>query len=444
MSDAKTGLEKIYLNWILDHPEQFQKVEPYFFKNVDIQLVYEVIRNDYLFSKKKLVPSPQQIFAMVRTVDTENKLSDALIKQIIKNDNSNYTDEWVDQRFRSWKISNAARNKVMQSIDHIRGLEDMDLKDTEAVVTKLKVLFSDLSLIEDDDEDLGDDFDDPETHRQDSNIYKIPTGWSCVDNILGGGWDYASLSVFLGETSVGKSMWLHNIAVNAANNGKNVAILTLEMAKHKVMKRVGSMRLKIPASEYEERSKDLVYMKNKINSLKNPNGGLFNANQGKIFVKKFATSTCTITDIDNFVKKFEERKKIKLDIICLDYINLMALEKGMDFNSAMLYLKGKHLAEGLRYIADKYNIAVITATQTDKAVWGANDIKLNDIPESKAIAETADTVWGIIRNPEMKRSNLYRLKILKLRDGENKEEQVKFDFNTTFLTMENDQMYGAK
>ena len=240
------------------------------------------------------------------------------------------------------------------------------------------------------------------------------------------------------------SMWLHNIAVNIANQGKNVAVLTLEMAKHKVMKRVGSMRLKIPVTEYEERSKDQVFMKNRINSLKNPNGGIFSANPGKIFVKKFNTSMCTITDIDNYIKKFEEVKKLKLDVLCLDYINLMAIEKGLEFNSAMLYLKGKHLAEGLRYIADKYNIAVITATQTDKAVWGANDIRLNDIPESKAIAETADCVIGIIRNPEMKRNNLYRLKILKLRDGENKEEQIKFDFNTTFLTMENDQMYGAK
>jgi hypothetical protein len=204
MSDSKTGLEKIYLNWVLDHPEQFQKVEPFFFKNVDIQLVYEVVRNDYLFSTKKLVPSPQQIMAMVRVADPENKLSDALIKQIIKNDNSNYGEDWILERFKSWKISNSAKNKVMQSIDYIRGLEDLDLKNTEMVVGKLKTLFSDLSIIEDDDEDLGDDFDDPESHKQDSTVYKIPTGWGCVDNILNGGWDYASLSVFLGETSVGK------------------------------------------------------------------------------------------------------------------------------------------------------------------------------------------------------------------------------------------------
>ena len=184
-------------------------------------------------------------------------------------------------------------------------------------------------------------------------------------------------------------------------------------------------------------------MKNRINNLKSMGTGMFNEKPGKIFVKKYNTGSCTITEIDNYIHKLEEVKKIKVNMILIDYISLMGIEKGLDFSS-MLFLKGKHLAEGIRYIADKHNCALITATQTDKAVWGASDIKLGDIPESKAIADTADSVWGIIRNPEMKRNNIYRLKILKLRDGEHHEEQVRFDFNTKFLTMENDQLVGAK
>ena len=241
------------------------------------------------------------------------------------------------------------------------------------------------------------------------------------------------------------SMWLHNIATNAANAGTNVLLITLEMATRKVMKRLGSMRLKIKSDEYDEKSKDPVYMKQKLNNLKSQStvGNLFDAQPGKIFVKKYNTSDCTVTDIDNYIKKFEEVKRIKVGMVIVDYINIMSIEKGYDITN-MLYLKGKHLAEGLRRIADKYDVAVITATQTDKSVWDANDISLSAIPESKAIADTADSVWAIIRNPEMKRNNIYRLKILKLRDGEHHEEQIRFDFNTNFLTMENDVLTGAK
>ena len=241
------------------------------------------------------------------------------------------------------------------------------------------------------------------------------------------------------------SMWLHNIATNAANAGTNVLVVTLEMTTRKVMKRIGSMRLKINADEYDEKSKDTVFMKQRLNNLKSQSfvGNLFDSQPGKIFVKKYNTSDCTVTDIDNYIRKFEEVKRIKVGMVIVDYINIMSIEKGFDITN-MLYLKGKHLAEGLRRIADKYECAVITATQTDKAVWGASDIKLGDIPESKAIADTADSVWGIIRNPEMKRNNIYRLKILKLRDREHHEEQVRFDFNQKFLTMENDVLVGAK
>ena len=238
------------------------------------------------------------------------------------------------------------------------------------------------------------------------------------------------------------SMWMQNIAVKAADQGANVLFVTLEMGSQKCMKRMGSMRLKIPIKDYDEKSSDGIFMKNKINALKNMNGGLFNSKPGKIIVKKYDTSACTVTDLDNFITKLEAQKGIKINMVIVDYINIMGIEKGLDFTN-MLFLKGKHLAEGLRYLADKHNCCFITATQTDKSVWGANDIDLKSIPESKAIAETADSVWAIIRNSEMKKNNLYRLKILKMRDGEHKGEQVRFNFNTTFLIMENDEFVGT-
>lgn len=237
------------------------------------------------------------------------------------------------------------------------------------------------------------------------------------------------------------SMWLYNIACNSANEGKNVVVITVEMGWRKVMKRLGAMRLKIDVDQYSDLSKDTIFMKNKINALKSTGNGLFNTDSpGKIFVKKFNTGSCTISDIDNYLTKLEEIKNIKIDVVVLDYINLMSVDKTNKDIGNNLYLKGKHLSEGLRYIADKFDLALITATQVDRSVWGANDIKLQDIPESKAVAETADSVWAIIRNTEMKRHNKYRLKILKLRDGDHKEETIVFDFHPQYLVIENDIM----
>ena len=239
------------------------------------------------------------------------------------------------------------------------------------------------------------------------------------------------------------SMWLQNFTAKLADGGYNSAFVTLEMGVQKVMKRIGSMRLKINAKDYDEKSKDTIFMKNEINKILNLHGGFLNMRPGKIFVKKYPTSACTITDLDNYITRLEEAKKLKLHVVIVDYINIMGLEPGTT-DPSMLYLKGKYLAEGLRYLADKHNVAIITATQIDKSVWGASDINLNNMPESKAIAETADSVWGIIRNSEMHRNNLYKLKILKLRDGEHQAEMIRFHFNTDFLTMEDAELVGAK
>lgn len=240
------------------------------------------------------------------------------------------------------------------------------------------------------------------------------------------------------------SMWLHNIGVNAAEQGKIVVVITLEMGSRKVMKRMGAMRLKIDIDQYDELSKDATYIRNKINQAKNKNNGMFNTDTpGKIFVKKYNTSDCSIIDIDNYIHKLQETKKLKIDMVLVDYINIMSVDITSKDIKNNLYMKGKHLSEGLRYLSDKYDIVTITATQLDRAVWGGNDVKLNDVPESKAIVETADTVWAIIRTPSMKKENKYKLKILKLRDGDHKAEQIRFDFNTKYLNMENDVLDGV-
>ena len=447
MADAaNTNLEKAFFAKILTEPEQFYKVRPHFFVNEQIRIVYETIQNEYISSTNKIVPSPKQIWTMVSLVDTEKKVTKQSLKILLDEDLSSYEDDWLSSRFKSWKVSKHTRDQLKESIDLIKNMDEINYDNVMDIANRLKDKFAEIDSLGNDDEDLGEDFDDPDSHKQLISERKMPSGWSNIDRIMGGGWDHATFNLLMGETNVGKSMWLQNIAAKLVDMGQNVVFVTLEMASRKCMKRMGSMRLKIPIDNYDNLSKDGMFMKQKINEVKNltPSNKLFDGGKpGRLFIKKYPTSDCTVTDLENFIKKFEETKRIKIDVMIIDYINLMSIEKGYALDT-MLYLKGKHLAEGLRRLADKYDVCMITATQTDKSVWGASDINLDDIPESKAIAESADSVWAIIRNSQMKKENIYKLKILKLRDGEHHEEQIKFDFNTKYLTMDNDVLLGSK
>mgnify|MGYP000956355502 CR=1 FL=1 len=233
------------------------------------------------------------------------------------------------------------------------------------------------------------------------------------------------------------SLWLQNFAVNAVNAGYNVAYITLELSDKKCLKRIGSMRLEIPISEYTEKAKDTEYIKERIAYINRKNGdGVFEQKPGKLFIKEYPSGSATISDIERYLKQVKEEAGLEIDMLVIDYIQIMGTEKGVDRN--MLYLKGEHLSVGLRAIAQKWNLAVLTATQIAKEKYGANDIQLNDIPESKAIADTADMVWAIILTPLMKMEGKYHLKHVKLRDCSTDYERIGFAFDKTILRAHSD------
>lgn len=233
------------------------------------------------------------------------------------------------------------------------------------------------------------------------------------------------------------SLWMQNFAVKSADAGSNVLYITLEMSERKVMKRVGAMRLRLPINDYDKLSKDTEMIKKRISALKNSSDGdLFEKKIGKIITRFWAAGTATVADFDNFIQKLKDKRGIKIDLLIVDYITLIAPVRGIAGDN--LYTKGKSLAEGLRAIGAKYKIPVITGVQVAKDAWNANDITLEQVPESKAIAETADTFFAIIRTEEMKRQGFYRFKLLKQRDGDFLKSQIKINLNSTYLTLEND------
>ena len=130
-----TNMEKHYFVWIMDHPEQFSKVESYFFKNQDIQFIYSVIRDEYLKSESHIIPSPQQIYAMVKLVDQENKINSKVIQLLLKSDNSDISEEWLLPRFKAWKIQNQLKGDVLKSIDMVRGIEDVNYDNIHEVAS---------------------------------------------------------------------------------------------------------------------------------------------------------------------------------------------------------------------------------------------------------------------------------------------------------------------
>ena len=435
-------LEKVFFNYILKNKKYYEIVKPYFFRNSEIQFVYGVLRDYMIKSSESNVPSPRQILDMVTLEDKEGNITKEILKSILQVKLEDYSEkDFILPKFNGWVLSNRLKTGTVDVIDETRNLDNIsDFGKAVESANKIKSIIDEMSstnFVQDDD--LGSDFDDPENHIQDSSKFKVPSGLSTLDHMLGSGWDVQTLNVIMAQTNGGKSLWMQNFAVRSADLGYNVLYITLEMSERKVMKRLGSMRLKIPINDYDNVSKDGDFIKKRISSLRNQGGGdnLFDKKIGKIITKFWAAGTATVGDFDNYLQALKEKKDIKIDLIVVDYITLIAPIKGIGADN--LYTKGKQLAEGLRALGAKYDCPVITGVQVAKDAWNSSDITLESVPESKAIAETADTFFAIIRTEEMKRQNLYRFKLLKQRDGDFLKSQIKLNLNPTYLTLEDDQ-----
>ena len=440
-------LEKIFLTYLRANPHHAQKVMVYFFKkSPEVSLLFKVFKNYIEDTSYRSMPSNRQLVDMAKLEDGEDRYSKETLELALDCDLTDYdTEEFIIPKFKAWLTSNSFKKDLVDIIELSRKMSDLDPESVDEILATSRELITKSSLLSFDDNDLGADFDDPDAHFQDNTKKFVKTGWPQLDLQLGGGWRTKSLNVLTAAPGVGKSMFLANAACNVADKGRNVAYATFELAKEEVIKRMACKRLKIPTIHYDDISRTPRIIRDRIASHRASREGGDNTfspsdDNGKILVKEWPTGTCTILELDNWIKQIQERKGRKIDLLCVDYIQIMLASLGKE-GSNNLYLKGKHLAEGLRSIAMKYDLAVLTATQIDKDMYGANDAFLEDIPESKAIAETADFVYGIICTEQMKAKKLYRMKGLKFRSTEFSNKQVMFDFNTQYLSIENDRMF---
>ena len=357
-----SSLEKVFFNYILKNKKYFEIIRPYFFRNSEIQFVFGIIREYMTKNSDAQIPTPRQILDMVTLEDKEGIITKEILKSVLTDNLKDYDEKnFIEPKFNAWILSNRIKAGTVDIIDETRNFDNIsDFETAIERANKIRSIVDEMSSTNFvDDDDLGSDFDDADLHVQDSSRFKVKSGFETIDHILGGGWDIGTLNCVMAETNNGKSLWMQNFAVKTADAGSNVLYITLEMSERKVLKRLGSMRLRIPINDYDTVSKDTELIRKKIKSLGSmkEGGDLFSNKVGKIYTKFWAAGTATINEFDNYVQKIQQKRGIKFDMIIVDYITLVAPVKGAGDN---LYTKGKHLAEGLRALGAKYKCPIST------------------------------------------------------------------------------------
>ena len=186
------SLEKVFFGFIIKNKRYFEVVEPFFFKNAEIQFVYNILKAYMLISTDVEVPHPKQILEMVSLEDKDGLITKEVLKAILTVNLSEYDEiNFIIPKFNSWILSNRLKSGAVDIIDETRNLENLtDFEQTVIAANKIKSIVDEMSKTDFvNDDDLGSDFDDPEHHVQDSSKFKIRSGFETIDHMLSGGWD---------------------------------------------------------------------------------------------------------------------------------------------------------------------------------------------------------------------------------------------------------------
>lgn len=399
----KALTDEIYLASIVDH------IKPIYFKDKDIKPIFEIIKD--FFNRRNTCPTNTEIKACLTT----KELKDSYIKTVerFKDIDKNMNSDELYQNTETFLKEKAVYHTMLEVVEK----PDMD---TAKILEKFEASCN-ISLTTELGLDMIDDVDRV-IESLSSQINYIPTGWTWLDEKIGGGFlqDGRSLYVFTGETNIGKSIFLGNVALNIAKQGKNVLLITLEMPEILYAQRIGSNMTKIPLSKLRT---ELPTFKQAVDEYSGSHPG------AKILIKEFPPSTITVGFLQSYIKKLRN-KGLKFDAIVLDYVNLLTYPG--EGNS---YEKVKKITEQLRALTYVFSCPIITATQVNRSGFGVADPGMETISESSGLAMTADVIMSIWQETTDRELGVIKMGMMKNRFGQNFGQCIlRIDYSTLTLT----------
>lgn len=420
--------EKIFFHNIINNPQYLEVVNQRFFDNSILKKIISPVKE--FIDKYKETPTLSQVREIIKLKSLDKDITSEQIDTAWDVNLKEYDDAWIKENTETFIEYKNLDISIMDLVDYMKSTTVTN-DNIKAVIQQAKSLIANKNTL-DFKFNEGSNFFDASTHRQPS-FNTFSSGYPFIDLACNGGWSAKTLSIFLGMPKIGKSLWLGNLAANAVLSGNNTAIITLEMSEAKYIKRLGSNLLNIKIADYPKTANDLDYLRNKLKNLSG-NGGL--TLPGALYVKEFATSTATVNDIENYLKRVEEKNGIKFKVVIIDYLNIM--KNWRNPNTENTYMKIKQIAEDVRAMAQHNNWAVISATQTKQDFFDASDMNMSAASESSALVATVDLMYGIIQDPRMRANKKYKLKVLANRDGEMTNFLKMYDVDYSYMRIMED------
>lgn len=400
-TDYGFDIQKIYLEMFLTDAESFIRCQGVFDPTTfdrQLQPAAEFIKK--YVSDHNSLPTFEIVNAATRSnLKNPGQLQD------------NHYD-WLLQEFETFSRHKALEAAILKSADLLEKGEYGPVEDLIKKAVQIGL-----------QKDLGTDYwSDPRSRLEaikDKNG-QVSTGWASVDKKLFGGFNRGELNIFAGGSGAGKSLFLANLGVNWVLEGMNVLYLTFELSENLVSMRIDSMVTGIHTRDIFK-SIDDVEMKVKMISKK---AGAFQV--------KYMPTGKNANDLRSYIKEFEIKKGKKVDVILVDYLDLM-MPIAKKISAENLFVKDKYVSEELRDLAMESNCVFVTASQLNRSSVEEIEFDHSHISGGLSKIQTADNVIGIFTSRAMKERGRYQIQLMKTRSSSGVGSKIDLEFDIDSL-----------
>ena len=403
--DYSTELQKLYIDFLLADKDLFVRC------NAILESSYfdRQFRDTVDFIKKHV--EEYSDIPMLEQVNAVGNIGASDVRATMTDEHKN----WFMDNFEQFCRHKALEAAILQSADK---LENKEYGTVEGII-KAAV---EIGLAK----DFGTDYwEDPAGRIQSikDSRGQNSTGWETFDKFLYGGFNTGELNIFAGGSGSGKSLFMQNLALNWALQGKNVVYISLELSEELSSMRLDAMLTGMGTKDVMKNASD-VELRVKMASKKA--GGL------QIVQMK---NGCTVNDIKAYLKEFQIQNNIRVDALLIDYLDLM-MPVTVKVNPNDQFIKDKFVSEELRNLAIELGVLFVTASQLNRSAVDEIEFDHSHIAGGISKINTADNLIGIFSSRAMRERGRVQIQFMKTRSSSGVGQKLDLKFNVDSLRIE--------
>lgn len=232
---------------------------------------------------------------------------------------------------------------------------------------------------------------------------RYPTGWTKVDNILGGGLAGGEFGMVMAPQGMGKTSMLVNVGYGLAGlmGAVNVLHVTLEVSVEQVLARYAARVAGVRLNREEDAMSEQQFKSTLAKTAKQRLRGRLRAVYGK----------WTVADIKATIDNLAARENFRTGALIVDYPDLMTASRHREEKRFEL----ADICRELRQLGNDYMIPIWGASQSSRESFYKETIETASIAEAIEKAAVVDVLITLCQTREEEKLDQGRLFMAKVR-----------------------------